>query len=278
LIEPIHAVAYFAPEPLEAFRSAGYRGFWMGYFAGRAAPLGPASPELVHALFYNFSFDRVAKALPDAWSFGPPAVALEARESGAAAALRRQLGDLALDESMAVATDLLARAAEAAPVEGRALFAANRALPVPADPVARLWHFTTLLREHRGDGHVAALLASGITGRRSHVLHSLAVGTPRSVYVAARDFGDDEWSGDVAGLRADGYVDDAGTLTESGRLVKDEIEARTDELAWSAYSSLTDSDLTALQSALRPLTRAVVDAGDIPLDAPMGIDLRDVGR
>ncbi|MFQ6231024.1 helix-turn-helix domain-containing protein, partial [Nocardia sp. NPDC002869] len=55
LLEPLHAVTYFSPEPLQALKAAGYRGFWMGYFAGRAAPLGAAGPEVVHALFYNFT-------------------------------------------------------------------------------------------------------------------------------------------------------------------------------------------------------------------------------
>ena len=64
LLEPIHAVVYFSPEPLGALRAAGYRGYWMGYFAGRAAPLGAVGPDVVHALFYNFSRERVAKALP----------------------------------------------------------------------------------------------------------------------------------------------------------------------------------------------------------------------
>ena len=276
LIEPVHAVTYFAPEPTSEFRNAGYRGFWMGYFAGRAAPLGPVGPELVHALFYNFAFDRVAKALPDAWTFAPPHVALEARERGATAALRRQLGELARDPCVAVAADLLGRAAQAAPLEGRPLFAANRALPEPVDPIARLWHFATLLREHRGDGHVATLLNGGVTGRQSHVLQSLAMGMPKPVYVAAREFSDDEWSDVLAELHTAGYLDTAGYLTDSGRARKDDIEARTDELAWSAYAGLPPDDLDALAGALQPIARAVVQAGDIPLDAPVGLNLRDL--
>jgi hypothetical protein len=276
LIEPVHAITYFAPEALSAFREAGYRGFWMGYFAGRAAPLGPASPQLVHALFYNFGYDRVAKALPDAWTYAPPAVALHARERGATSALRRQLGVHARDDGVAAAAELLARAAAAAPLEGRPLFAANRALPEPDDSLARLWHFATLLREHRGDGHVAALLDHGITGRQSHVLQSLAKAMPRSVYVVARDFTDDEWNEVLDELRTAGHVDAAGTLTDSGRAVKDDIEARTDVLAWSAYAGLSPSELDALAEALRPITRSVVAAGDIPLDSPMGINLREL--
>ncbi|MGW0184042.1 SCO6745 family protein, partial [Nocardia sp. NPDC003345] len=106
LLEPLHAVTYFAPEPLHAFKAAGYRGFWMGYFAGRGAPLGPTGPEVVHALFYNFTLDRIAKALPSAWEFAPPAAALDARAHGSAAALRRHFGDLAESPGLATAADL----------------------------------------------------------------------------------------------------------------------------------------------------------------------------
>lgn len=276
LIEPVHAVTYFAPEGLSAFREAGYRGFWMGYFAGRAAPLGPVSAELVHALFYNFSFDRVAKALPDAWTYAPPASAIDARERGSTAALRRMLGEEADDPGIAVAADLLARAASAAPLEGRPLFAANSTLREPGDPLARLWHFATLLREHRGDGHIATLLSHGISGRQSHVLQSVAISMPKSVYVAARDFSDDEWGSVLAELREAGYVDAAGGLTDAGQAVKDDIEARTDDLACSAYRELSPADVDTLITTLRPIVRRIVRAGDIPLDAPMGLNLREL--
>ena len=128
-LEPIHAVTYFSAEPLDALTGAGYHGFWMSYFAGRAAPLGPIGAEVVTALFYNFAPSRVAKALPDAWDFAGPEIALQARMEGSVAALRRAFGDLAGDLSVPV--ELAGRAARAAPVEGRALFAANAALPWP---------------------------------------------------------------------------------------------------------------------------------------------------
>jgi hypothetical protein len=273
LLEPIHAVVYFSPEPLAAFREAGYRGFWMGYFAGRAAPLGPAGADLVHAVFYNFSHDRVSRALPSAWEFAPPAVALEARERGAVAALRRHLGGSADGPEVARAAELAARAASAAPGEGRALFAANRALPEPTDPLSRLWHAATLLREHRGDGHISALMAAGVGGRESHVFHALASGTPRDVYTVARDFGDDEWSQHVDALRSRGLASD-GALTPAGVDLKAEIERRTDDLAAPAYDVLSESERDELASLLRPMARAVVQAGDIPLESPMGLDLR----
>ena len=277
LLEPIHAVTYFSPEPLAALRQAGYRGFWMGYFAGRAAPLGPAPAELVHALFYNFAFSHVSRALPDAWDFAPPALALSARVDGSAAALRRQLGDLGDAPALRRAAELAGRAAAGAPLEGRPLFAANRALPTPSDPLGQLWHAATLLREHRGDGHVVALTAAGIGGRESHVVHALATGTPAEVYTAARNLDPREWDGVLAGLRDRGLVDPAGTLSDAGRRLKESVERRTDELAWSAYRTLTEPELEELLAALRPLAAAVVAAGEIPARSPMGLDLTERG-
>lgn len=273
LLEPLHAVVYFAPEPLAALNDAGYRGFWMGYFAGRAAPLGPVGAEVVHAAFYNFSFERVAKALPAAWRFAPPEAALAARQAGAVAALRRQLADLVDGPEVARAAELAARAASAVPLAGRVLGAANHALPLPDEPLARLWQAATVLREHRGDGHIAALLAAGVEGRESHVFHALASGAPRHTYTVARDFTDDEWNRLTDALRDKGLAADQG-LTPEGIRLKAQIEEQTDRLAASAYQALTDAERRDLLRALRPLTRAVVASGDIPLDSPMGLDLR----
>jgi hypothetical protein len=273
LLEPIHAVVYFSPEPLAALREAGYRGFWMGYFANRAAPLGPVGPEVVQALFYNFGWERVARALPAAWDFAPPAAALAARADGSVAALRRALGDLAEAPAVARAAETAMKAAVAAPLEGRALYAANHALPVPEEPLAQLWHAATLLREHRGDGHVATLVAAGIAGRQSHVFHAVATGTPSEVYTLARDFTEEEWDRELSGLRERGLVD-ADSLSEQGRQLFAQIEATTDRLAAPAYDVLSADDRAELLELLRPLAAAVVRTGDIPLDSPMGLDLR----
>lgn len=275
LAEPLHAVVYFSPEPIAAMRTAGYRGYWMGYFAQRSSPLGPVSAEVVHALFYNFSWERVAGALPDAWTFAPPEVALRARRESTAAALRRQLGELV--DGVGTAVDLLEQAAVSASLEGHPMYAANRSLDVPTDPVERLWHATTLLREHRGDGHVAALMAAGITGRQSHVLHALTTGNPRDVYQLARDLGDEEWSSLVAELQGRGLVDPDGQATPDGRALKADIEATTDDLAAAAYTTLTEKEQRALAAALLPLVLAVVHAGEIPVNSPMGLNLAEIG-
>lgn len=272
LVEPLHAVTYFSPEPLAELRAAGYRGFWMGYFAGRAAPLGAVGAEVVHALFHNFAFAHVARALPDAWTFAPPEEALRARSEGCVATLARHLGDAV--DGLGTVTELALRAASTAPMEGRALYAANRALPVPDEPLAALWHAATLLREHRGDGHVAALTAAGVGGRESHVLHALATGTPASVYETARGFDDVEWTGVLDALRERNLVDGGG-LTDEGRAVKSRVERQTDDLAAAALDPLSDEEVGELLTLLRPLAAAVVAAGEIPVKSPMGLDLEE---
>jgi hypothetical protein len=265
-LEPIHAVTYFAPEALGALTDAGYKGFWMGYFAGRAAPLGAVGPEVVTAAFYNFAPSRVARALPDAWSIAGPDAALAARREGTVAALRRALGEVDVSE----AADLAATAARSAPVDGRALFAANAALPWPGEPLEALWHAATLLREHRGDGHVALLLALGISGRESNVLQSVAGNVPRAMIERARDYDETEWASVVERLAERGLLTPGGELTPDGEALRRELEDRTDAVALSAYDALNDDELDRLVELLTPLARAVVAAGDIPAATPMG--------
>jgi hypothetical protein len=271
-LEPIHAVVYFAPEAMQPLADAGYHGFWMGYFAARAAPLGPVGPEVVRALFYNFAASRVERALPEAWSIAGPDVALAARAAGARAALDRALGTSA--DGVAEAAALAATAARAAPPEGRPLFAANLALPWPHEPLDVLWHAATLLREHRGDGHVALLTALGLSGRESNVLQTAAGNVDRPMIQRARDYDEAEWVDIVDALAERGLMTSAGELTADGGALRAELERRTDELALAAYASLSDADLARLIEALTPLAAAVVGMGHIPATTPMGPTLQ----
>ncbi len=267
-LEPIHAVTYFSREARSALAKAGYKGFWMGYFAGRAAPMGPVGPEIVFATFYNFSMPHVSTRIPDAWTFAPPSAALKARQEGSVAALRRAFADRELAVETAA---MLARVAtESAPMEGRTLFAANRALPWPDEPTAALWQASTLFREHRGDGHVAALTAVGIHGREANVLQSAGGVVPRQVFEAAGDYDDAEWDTIAAVLVGRGLLDRDGNLTAPGNAIRADVEARTDALALSAYDTLDDQQLQQLIDALTPLTRAVIATGDIPEVTPIG--------
>src|ERR1700742_3359488 len=169
LVEPIGAVT-FSEVPNEAFLALGMRNYWDGYFAGRAAPLGLAPAEVVHAVFYNFADGEVARHIPWVWGKITPQEAIAVRERASATALRQAIGDLADSPDLARIADLATRAAVSAPTEGRALYAGLRALDVPEEPLARLWHASTLLRKPRGDSHNAVRLAYGIGGTEAHVL------------------------------------------------------------------------------------------------------------
>jgi hypothetical protein len=258
LIEPIGLVPYFADESDEALMALGLRTPWDAYFAGRAAPLGPGVPaEVVHAVFYNFAPGEVARHLPKVWDLTTPEAALAARERGCVAGMRRILGGLADDPGVARAADLLVKAATSAPVEGRALYAALRALPVPQEPVARLWHAATLLREHRGDGHTVALLAEGVGGTEAHVLHALSVDLPAHEFGRVSHLPAAQLDAVIDGMRTRGLIGTDGRLTAAGRATKERVEALTDRLAEAPYHALSPRELDRLGTDLEPISAAL---------------------
>ena len=225
LVEPVAVVTYMADEPTEAVMALGLLNVWDAYFAGRAAPLGRDVPAaVVHALFYNFADGEVARHIPRVWDLVTPEAAIAAREQGSVAALRRILGDLADTPGVARAADLLTKAGTSAPTEGRALYAAVRTLPLPTEPVARLWHGANLLREHRGDGHVAALLTAGIGGTEAHVLHALSEGMPAEKFGRVSHLPQAQLAAVVDGMRARGLIGADGWLTAAGRQTKERVE------------------------------------------------------
>jgi hypothetical protein len=262
LVEPIAVVTYMADEPTDAVMALGLGNTWDAYFAGRAAPLGRDVPAaVVHALFYNFADGEVARHIPRVWDSVTPEHANAARQEGSVAALRRILGDLADSPEVAPAADLLVKAGTSASTEGRALYAAVRTLPVPTEPLPRLWHGANLLREHRGDGHVAALLTSGIGGTEAHVLHALSEGMPAEQFGRVSHLPPAQLAAVVDGMRGRGLIGDDGWLTAAGRQVKDRVESLTDELAAPAYDILEPEELSRLDEYLVPLAAVLVAAG-----------------
>jgi len=258
LVEPIGLVPYFADESDQALMALGLRNQWDAYFAGRAAPFGPTVPaQVVHAVFYNFAPGEVARHLPQVWDLTTPEAALAARERGCVTGMRRILGDLADDPSVTRAGDLLAKAATSAPVEGRALYAALRALPVPQEPVARLWHAATLLREHRGDGHTVALMAEGIGGTEAHVLHALSENMPANEFGRVHHLPATQLTAVINGMRARGLIGTDSRLTTAGRATKQRVEALTDQLAEPPYNALDPSELNHLITDLQPISTAI---------------------
>jgi hypothetical protein len=258
LVEPIGLIPYAAAEPSEALLALGLGNYWDTYFAGRAAPLGRDVPAgVVHAIFYNFAPGEVARHIPRVWDLITPEAALAARDQGCVMSLRRMLGDLADDPSVGRAADLAVKAATSARTEGRPLYAALRTRPAPEQPLARLWYASNLLREHRGDGHVVALVASGIGGTEAHVLHALSEGMPAEKFGRVWHLPHAQLAAVVDGMRDRGLIGADGWLTAGGRAIKARIEALTDDLAAPPYDALEPSELAQLIADLEPIATAL---------------------
>ncbi len=270
VLEPYHAVVYFAPEVQERYKAAGLKGYWMGYFASRAYPLGAASPELVAATFFNFHPSMVSRALPDAWRLAAIADIAAARYEGVDQALRRAL-DTSLDgPELVAAAELTARAVAHCPSAGRPLFAAYTALPWPDAPHLRLWHAATLLREHRGDGHVVANVADGVDGIEAHVLLAATTEVPRDALQPNRGWSDDDWDRAQRRLATRGWFSDDG-ITPAGRRARLRVEETTDQLASGPWEALGERLCRRLHALVLPLAQKVVAAGGIPVPNPMGV-------
>ncbi|WP_033290257.1 SCO6745 family protein [Amycolatopsis jejuensis] len=264
-LEPVHAVVYFAPEPAAAAKAVGLRGWWMGYFAGRAAPLGPIGPEPVTSMFYGFAPRMVARALPDAWTFAAPGDVLRTRIEAVEEALTRLLGPVELDELVS----LLEQAVAGCRFDGRPLAAAWAAAARPDRPLARLWLATAALREHRGDGHVLAAVASGLSGLEASLTHIATGATTRELVQPARGWTDDEWETATERLVARGLLD-GGALTPAGADVRRTIEEMTDQLAADPLEALGPVAVDRVVELVTPLSRQVVDSGGLPIPNPMG--------
>jgi hypothetical protein len=272
LYEPIHDVTYFTPEARAAADSLGVRGFWMGYFALRVAPLGPVGPAVAAAAFFGFHPDRVARALPDAWTYTNPHDAIRVRLAGADAALRRLWGNVTVESQEVVdAADLAWQAASAADTAGRILAAANQALPRPAQPHLALWQATTTLREHRGDGHIAVLLARGVSPVQAHLIKAAAGEADPAVLRESRRWSADAWRSAVEELSARGWLDVAAHLTPAGAAQHDEIEAATDRAAMQPWRALGEPATARLAELVTPLAAAVVGSGILPTSNPVGL-------
>lgn len=243
--ETLHAVVYFAPEPLEAYQALGLKGYWRGYFASRAGALGPVGPDEVTALFGGFAPFFVARAVPEVWTIASPEAAVAARLGGATSALHRLLGDAAVPDLAGVVAGL--------DLTDRPMAAAQRAQPRPADPMAALWHDCTVLREHRGDAHLAVLRDRGLQWPVPHLLAADRVDPEQQAY---RGWSDQEWreaEQQVRHLAPD---------------VAEAIEEQTDDLVATAFEGV---GLDGLLHHLEPLARQVAGSGVVPYPNAMGL-------
>jgi hypothetical protein len=285
LFEPVHVVTYFSPEALDAFEQAGLRGFWRGYFAGRAAPMGPVGAAPVISAFFVFAPAMARRALPSVWDLTSPEDALRVRMAGAVAAIRRLTGipdGAAAPEPVREAADLLAAAITDLEPAGRAIAASNMELSVPDEPVARLWHAATLLREHRFDGHVASLVAADIDGPEALVLRAgvelaIQAGAPghvgpgwrRDQMQAVRGWIDAELDAAARRLTDRGLIAENGVATPAAMALHRAVEAATDVAAARPWASLGPDRTVRLDEVLRPV--AVACADGMPFPNPVGV-------
>lgn len=257
VLEPYHGLTYFAPEADSALTEVGLRGGWMRYFAGRAAPMGAVSPAVVIATFAVFEPDHVVRALPEAWSLAAPESVVEAKLAGVDLALRRLLGEGVSSPGVAEAASLMRRAAEGCDHFGRSLSAAWAALPWPAEGHLALWLGATILREHRGCGHVAALLGAGLGGCEAQV-SALAGGVVHPEDVGQSGWSESELKAATSRLADRRWLDAEGRLTEAGVVARGGVEAETDRLAASPWRALGEEGCARLLALVEPLSAAIV--------------------
>ncbi|MER7888655.1 hypothetical protein ABTX15_02390 [Micromonospora sp. NPDC094482] len=264
--EPVHAVTYFHPRARSAFEAVGLRGYWRGYFAGRAAPLGPTEAAPVIAAFFTFAPPMVTRALPAVWRLATPQEALRARLTGAVQALAEFTYELP-EEHLTEAADLLEAAAGAADNAGRVLGAANAALPAGEYPLARLWQAATTLREHRGDGHIAALVAADLDPVEA-LTWRVALDIPAQ-HLLGRGWTEEQWAAARDRLRSRGWLTPDGEPTERGRVGFQAVEDATDAAAARPWQALGADRTDRLRELLEPVARRCHSV--IPAQSPIGL-------
>ncbi|MCF6391093.1 hypothetical protein L2K20_29400 [Mycobacterium sp. MBM] len=267
--EPVHAVSYFYPQFATTMAEAGLTGWWNGYFAGRAAALGATPPHVVTALFFGFSPAMVANAIPKIWTRITPDDAVRARFTAAEMVLAEHLGAGSAADLRRV-TDNLERAIGSTGFDGRALAGAWLSVPRPATPAGRLWLTSTILREHRGDGHVIAATACGLSGLQASITHTATGRVGRDVLQPSRGWTDEQWMAACDELVERGILSATGALTERGVTLRDRVEGITDELALTPLRTLRDAEWTV--DILTRMARSIVDRGAVPIPNPIGVD------
>ncbi|MEV4218444.1 hypothetical protein [Nonomuraea sp. NPDC049725] len=271
-LEPVHAIVYFSPEAFEEAAALGYdvESRWPAYFAYRLAPLGAVGALSAASACYSFSPGMVAEHVPAAWETASPADVLRARLRAVDRTYRTLLGDALDGAELAEAAELAGRAARSVTAAGRPLAAANLDLPWPAEPHLALWHAATVLREHRGDGHLAALLAAGLDPCESLVSFA-AIGAAPVENFAGRGWSAEEWAAARDRLAARGLVDDAGLATARGRELRDQVERMTDELAAGPWRELGEEGAARLAKLIGPVLGPVFGSGLLPMTSTLGI-------
>lgn len=264
--EAIHDVVYFAPDARERFEAVGLKGFWMGYVASRSAALGTPSATTVTALFHGFSPALIGRALPDAWSLASRDDILATRLQLARDVLTPALDDV---DTAKIARELT-RITQGLDFAGKPLAAAHLDLPAPEDVVGQIWHAATVIREYRGDCHVAVLTAAGLDGASANALAAAAGLVPADQH-ERRGWTEDQWSDALGRLGTRGWVDIAGQITETGRAARAQIEDTTDRVCAAGFEQEATGRAISIEAAIVSVARSIERLGAIRYPNPIGV-------
>ncbi|PPK97620.1 hypothetical protein CLV92_103154 [Kineococcus xinjiangensis] len=262
-LEILHVVPYWAPETQQAYTALDLQ-FWQGYVASRAGGMGRVGPAAVVPAFYVWAPRLVEAAVPSAWERVGPEEVVAARYAAAGAALHRLLDEVADPAEVAEAAALAGTAGEGLRGSPRALYLAAATAPEPADPLTALWHAATLLREHRGDGHVAVLQALGVAPVEALLLNTTREGAAREAMRSRRAWPRQDWDAAVRSLQGRGLLDAEGTLTADGAALRAEVETRTDALAVAGWQHLGAEGSARLLELTAPWREALLSSGALP--------------
>ncbi|MBW5486362.1 hypothetical protein GPJ59_32010 [Streptomyces bambusae] len=267
-VNPLHATVYFSPDTVREFAALGVENRTTANLAARAAAMGAVGAGVVAATFYNYSHEHLARHLPAVWDTISPQEAIAARYRAADATLRRLLGEEAIASAeLAEAAELALRATEACTRHARPLYSAHADVPVPEEPHLRLWHATTLLREHRGDGHLTALLTAGLDPLEALVSHSATGrGMSGKWLQATRGWTEEDLDAAKRRLRERGLLDADGELTEDGVALRERVETETDRLDAAPYEHLGADGLARLAELGGGFVGRAIAGGAFPAD------------
>lgn len=268
-LNPLHSSLYFSPDLGKELGGIGIEDPSAAYFATRAAAMGTVGADTVTATFYNFNHALVAQHVPAIWDIASPAKVLDARLRAADATLRRLLGEeIIASPEMAEAARLALRATEGCTRHARPLYAAHAGLPVPDEPHLAYWHAATLLREHRGDAHLAALLTAELDPLEALVSHT-ATGKGMAIrwILASRGWRRADWEDASERLRGRGLLTAEGELTEEGAALRTEVEEATDRMDLGPYEHLGGPGVARLTELGRGFLATAAAAGAFPASA-----------
>lgn len=266
VLNPLHSTVFFSPEFTEELAGIGVDDAGSAYFGARGAAMGAVGPGTIAAAFYNFNPELIARYVPAVWETASPEAVLGARLRAADRTLRRVLGEEAVASAeMAEAARLAQRATEACTRHARPLYSAHADLPVPEQPHLALWHAATLLREHRGDGHLAVLLTAGMGPLEALVSHTATgKGMARSWLLTTRGWGQEDWDSAAERLRGRGLMDAGDGLTEAGIQLRKDIESQTDRLDLAPYAHLGAEGVERLTELVHDFVVTAAGAGAFP--------------